>query len=194
MLKYPYSIQNILVSATKTQDKNIEFLTLAEVKNYLRVDYTVDDSYIADLIEGAYDAFESYTNTSIRPYSIDAVWEQFGVSLDLPYPPINYGNYTFTVRTVEYAFEDGTKQDVTSIWEQVGGAIRVLKPETIAPGYRLFVSYTVANATIPSKLKMGLLKWVATNYEDRQNTADFNVYEVPNSSKHLWAEYRVMTL
>ena len=167
-------------------------LTLQEVKDFLRVDYTVDDDYIESLIEGAYDAFEGYTNRSIRDYTISATWEQFGVSLDLPYPPLHTGSISVT--SVEYAFEDGTRNDVTSIWEQIGGSIRVLKPETIAPGYRLYITYSVVNPTIPKKVKTGLLKWIATNYEDRQNTADFNVYEVPNSSKHLWAEYRVMTL
>ena len=194
MLKYPYSIETILVSAKKTEGVTPTFLTTAEVKNYLRVDYTVDDTIIADLIEGAYDAFEGYTNRSIRTYTIEAVWEQFGVSVDLPYMPVNFRSSAVAVTSVEYSFEDGTKNDVTSVWEQVGGSIRVLKPETIAPGYRLYVDYDVVNPTIPKKLKMGLLKWIATNYEDRQNTADFNVYEVPNSSKHLWSEYRVMTL
>ena len=194
MLKYPFNIENILVSATKTEGATPTFLTTAEVKNYLRVDYDVDDTIIDDLIEASYDAFEGYTNRSIRNYRIEAVWEQFGVSVDLPYMPVNFGSSAVSVTSVEYSFEDGTKNDVTSVWEQVGGSIRVLKPETIAPGYRLYVEYTIANPTIPRKLKIGLLKWIATNYEDRQNTADFNVYEVPNSSKHLWAEYRVMTL
>ena len=188
MLKYPFNIENILVSATKTEGVTPTFLTTAEVKNYLRVDYTVDDTIIADLIQGAYDAFEGYTSRSLRTYTIEAVWEQFGASVDLPYAPVT------SVTKVEYRFEDGTNNDVTSLWEQIGGSIRVLKPEQVAYGNRLVVTYATGYTTIPGKLKMGLLKWIATNYEDRQNTADFNVYEVPNSSKHLWAEYRVMTL
>jgi len=82
--------------------------------------------------------------------------------------------------------------DVTSIWEQVGDTIRVLKPEEVGYGNRLVVTYDTGYATIPNKLKLGLLKWIATNYEDRQNTADFNVYEVPGSSKDLWSEYRII--
>jgi len=183
---YDFTYRFAIPSVVK---KNLFF---EEAKDFIRVDYTVDDDYIESLIDGSYDAFEAYTNRSLRNYTVNAIYEQFGVSLDLPYPPLPGG--TISVSKVEYAFEDGTRNDVTSIWEQIGGSIRVLKPETIAPGYRLYITYSVVNPTIPKKVKTGLLKWIATNYEDRQNTADFNVYEVPNSSKHLWAEYRVMTL
>ena len=188
MLKAPYNIDTILVSATKTEGATPTFLTTSEVKNFLRVDYTTDDTIIDLLIEAAYDAFEAFTNRSIRTYTIEAVWEQYGASVDLPYAPVT------SVTTVEYRFQDGTNNDVTSIWEQVGDTIRVLKPEEVGYGNRLVVTYDTGYATIPNKLKLGLLKWIATNYEDRQNTADFNVYEVPGSSKDLWSEYRIMTL
>jgi len=73
------------------------------VKNFLRVDYTTDDTIIDLLIEAAYDAFEAFTNRSIRTYTIEAVWEQYGASVDLPYAPVT------SVTTVEYRFQDGTK-------------------------------------------------------------------------------------
>ena len=164
------------------------YLTRQEVKDFIRVDYTTDDTIIDMLISGSYGAFEAFTGRSLREYQIEAVWEQFGASVDLPYAPVT------SVTKVEYRFEDGTNNDVTSVWEQVGNKIRVLKPEQVAYGNRLVVDYSTGYDSLPGNLKLGLLKWIATNYEDRQNTADFNVYEVPNSSKHLWAEYRVMTL
>ena len=189
MLKYPFNIENILVSATKTEGATPTFLTTAEVKNYIRVDYDVDDSFIDDLIEAAYDAFEGFTSRSLRTYTIEAVWEQFGASVDLPYAPVT------SVTSVEYRFEDGTNNDVTSIWEQVGDEIRVLKPEQVAYGNRLVVTYETGYTTIPRKLKVGLLKWIASNYEDRQDImAGTIIAEMPNGSKHMWAEYRVMSL
>ena len=189
MLKYPFNIENILVSATKTEGATPTFLTTAEVKNYIRVDYDVDDSFIDDLIEAAYDAFEGFTSRSLRTYTIEAVWEQFGASVDLPYAPVT------SVTKVEYRFEDGTNNDVTSIWEQVGDEIRVLKPEQVAYGNRLVVTYEAGYTTIPRKLKVGLLKWIASNYEDRQDIiAGTIIAEMPNGSKHMWAEYRVMSL
>ena len=188
MLKTPFNIESILVSATKTEGATPTFLTTSEVKNYLRVDYTTDDTIIDLLIEAAYDAFEAFTNRSLRTYTIEAVWEQYGASVDLPYAPVT------SVTTVEYRFEDGTNNDVTSIWEQVGNQIRVLKPEEVAYGNRLVVTYSTGYASIPNKLKLGLLKWIATNYEDRQNTAEMSISEVPGSSKELWADYRILTL
>ena len=109
--------------------------------------------------------------------------------MDLPYAPVT------SVTKVEYRFEDGTNNDVTSIWEQIGGSIRVLKPEQVAYGNRLVVTYDTGYTTIPGKLKMGLLKWIASNYEDRQDIiAGTIIAEMPNGSKQMWAEYRVMTL
>jgi len=164
------------------------YLTRQEVKDFIRVDYNTDDTIIDMLISGAYGAFEAFTSRSLREYQIEAVWEQFGASVDLPYAPV------ISVTTVNYRFEDGTNNDVTSVWEQVGDKIRVLKPEQVAYGNRLVVNYSTGYDVLPGNLKLGLLKWIASNYEDRQNTADFNVYEMPNGSKHLWAEYRVMSL
>lgn len=188
MLKTPFNIENILVNATKTEGATPTFVTSAEAKAFMRVDYTTDDTIIDLLIEAAYDAFEAYTNRSLRTYDIVAVWEQYGASVDLPYAPVT------SVTTVEYRFEDGTNNDVTSIWEQVGNQIRVLKPEEVAYGNRLVVTYSTGYASIPNKLKLGLLKWIATNYEDRQNTAEMSISEVPGSSKELWADYRILTL
>lgn len=177
-----------MVNATKTEGATPTFVTSAEAKSFMRVDYTTDDTIIDLLIQAAYDAFEAYTNRSLRTYDIVAVWEQYGASVDLPYAPVT------SVTTVEYRFEDGTNNDVTSIWEQVGDQIRVLKPEEVAYGNRLVVTYSTGYASIPNKLKLGLLKWIATNYEDRQNTAEMSISEVPGSSKELWADYRILTL
>jgi hypothetical protein len=51
-----------------------DFITLAEVKNYLRVDHTLDDAYIADLIEISKEQADSFLQNDFLEQNEAGEW------------------------------------------------------------------------------------------------------------------------
>jgi len=176
-----------ILSDIKRESEGGESVTIAQVKNFLRLDYDVDDTLISILIDSANQAFEAFANRSLFESEITAYYESFGNTIRLPYSPVR------EVNSVKIQFLDGEEQDVE--WELFGDQNLVLKPSNIyGEGYRLIINYSAGYDEIDPRIKLGLLKWIATNYEDRQDTADFNVFEVPNGSRSQWMPFRVMMI
>lgn len=189
MLKQPYNRPNTLVNITRVPIGAVVFITLQEAKDYMRVDYDTDDTLIQSIITASYDMFESYTGRVLAPATVTLYYGSYGSTIHLPIAPI------VTIDSVEYRQNNGDWVDVTGDWELFGSTIQVIYPNYVADGTRLKVELTGGYGTIPEAIKIGLLKWITSNYEDRQdNISGTIVAKMPNESKMLWKPYKIMIL
>lgn len=182
--------ESVLSSVVRTGGEG-QAVSVEQVKNYLRVDYDVDDTIIQFLIKGAQSEFENYTRRTLFESNIVAYFSSFGDTIRLPYAPV------IEVNDVRVQFEGGEPFQVEyEVLYEKDVSIRL--NHTYGKGYSLIVDYKAGmyeeGETVHHKIVLGLLKWIATNYEDRQDTADFVVHEVPNGSKAMWNEFRVLRI
>lgn len=170
------------VSITRASDTAI---TVDEAKDWARIDDTFDDSIVDMLIESAQRAFEEYTRTLLYESTVTVTYsfDKGGdVEFRLPYGPVD---------SITHVQVDGSDID----YELVGDWIEISDHDADDVEIE-YVAKTYDPAdSVDAKIKVGLLKWVATNYDDRENTVIENVVrELPNGSKQQWSSFRRMLL
>lgn len=163
---------------------NEQPITVDDAKSWARIDDDFDDVIVDSLIDAATRAFEEYTRTLLYSSTVTVKYsfDRSGrAEFRLPYGPVD------SITSVQH---DGT--DIT--YTQKGDWI-LLKDHDGEDVDIVYVAKTYDAADqIDGQIKIGLYKWVATNYDDRENTIVENINEMPNGSKQLWASYRRMQL
>lgn len=156
-----------------------ELLTTQEVKDFVRIDTTSDDTIISAMITQARIWCENYISKDIvaknRSYYIDKTNGVF----DLPFAP---------VASISEITIDGT---ATTSYEVLG-----LDNETIeldaGPSERVKITY-VTNGINDALIKQAMLQLISTYYDNR---ADFKtgtiVSEIPTSTKSILSSYKTM--
>lgn len=166
------------VVASDTSD----FLSLDNVKSFLRVDFADDDYWLQILLSGAIDLVESYCGISVRPKTFIATYLTVSSSFELPYGP---------------------NQVITSMVDSAGNVLAYTTLGTVYPQVRITtftgadsitIGYTAGYlpGTVPSGIIQAIAKMVNTNFDIR---ADLTVeratlIEFSNDSKSLLAPYR----
>lgn len=151
------------------------FFTLANVKEWLRVDFTTDDDLITNLINQSVNLVEEYLNRAIIPQTINCIATK-RVLLELPYGPIQ------SITSVKD--EDGT--DLTYEWNgfEINFSSSVWSP-TDPDVYGPYVeSYTIYEAGPDistgeelegdSGLTVAIYEVIALLYENRGDSTDIN--------------------
>lgn len=156
-----------------------ELLTTQEVKDFVRIDTTSDDTIISAMITQARIWCENYISKDIvaknRSYYIDKTNGVF----DLPFAP---------VASISEITIDGT---ATTSYEVLG-----LDNETIeldaGPSERVKITY-VTNGINDALIKQAMLQLISTYYDNR---ADFKtgvtISEIPTSTKSILSSYKTM--
>ena len=156
-----------------------ELLTTQEVKDFVRIDTTSDDTIISAMITQARIWCENYISKDIvaknRSYYIDKTNGVF----DLPFAP---------VASISEITIDGT---ATTSYEVLG-----LDNETIeldaGPSERVKITY-VTNGINDALIKQAMLQLISTYYDNR---ADFKtgtiVSDIPTSTKSILSSYKTM--
>lgn len=172
-------IETVSISRSSAQP-----VTVGDAKEWARIDEDFDDIIVDSLIDAATRAFEEYTATLLYESTVTVTYsfDRAGrAEFRLPYGPVD------SITSVQH---DGT--DIT--YTQKGDWI-LLKDHDGEDVDIEYVAKTYDPAdSIDGQIKIGLLKWVATNYDDRENTVLETINEMPNGSKMLWAPYRRMKL
>lgn len=166
----PYSIQ--------IEDTEHNVVSVSDAKAWARVDGDLEDTIFDMLIESARDAFEKYTGklTFIRQVTAKYETKEYENSLWLPYLP------AVEVVSVE---KDGDPIDFT---------IRDYKIEVDAFG-EIEVVYECGlfEEEAYNDVKMGCLKWIASNYDDREDVVVGTITaSMPNGSKSHWNRYKTL--
>jgi len=162
-----------------------EIISIAEVKDYVRIDTSADDALIGHMITQARIWSENYISRDIvaknRTYYLDATATGL---FDLPFGP---------VASISEITISGT---ATTAYEILG-----LDNETIeldqGSAERVKITYATAGLS-DSLLKQALLQLVSTYYDNRADfiggSANNSVNEIPTNVKSILSSYKTMFL
>ncbi len=159
------------------EEPSIEPISVADVKEFARIDGNDEDSLIEDFIEVVRKSAESYLGRAFIKQKIRLVMDFWPDEvINLPRPPL------LSIIKVATLDEDDTETEYSSnnyyaITESVPGKL-VIKNGVTAPtnttryhgGYLIeyYAGYGTFDQKVPSPIRMGLKLWVASVYENRQ--------------------------
>ena len=175
-----------------------EPLTLAEVKEFLRVDHSDDDATLAIFITAARQLCESYTRMALLPTTFEEYFDDFpqytGTFKDeirLSRSPVSAVTY------VKYI--DGNETTITADAAEYK-VDTISRPARISPDNGWFGTYETINvvfvryvagfadaASVHAPLKHGMMLVIGDMYENRTDS----VKRLPTASEYLWNPYRV---
>lgn len=179
----PYSLYPR--KAVRSVAPAVEPVSLADVKTYLRIDHTDDDSFLNDLIEAARDAAETYLRRSL----ITQTWvltydENIPFHVDLPHGPVQ------SITSVVAEAEDTSTVSVNSAAYKLL-ANDVLRVEGYVSSHKIHVTYVAgygdAASDVPAPIRQGIIHHVGMIVERREDLAD-----LPGGILGLYAPYRKM--
>ena len=152
-----------------TIDGSSEPVTATEVKSYLKIDFTDDDTLIETIISGVREMAEQKTGLSLIPSTIVYFEDSdYDDEIRLPYPEHN--DVTEIIQNSE---------DITADCIITGETEKVVKLPYIYDGIK--ITYTTLG-TCPSGVKLALLKAIADIYERRGNTFEGAIAELSENS------------
>lgn len=175
-----------------------EPLSLAEVKEFLRVDHSDDDATLAIFIKAARQLCESYTRLALMPTTIEEYFDDF---------PQYTGTFKDEIRlsrspvqSVTYVkYIDGNEDTITADPAEYK-VDTISQPARISPDSGWFGTYETINAvfvryvagfadaaSVPAPLKHGMMLVIGDMYENRTDS----VKRLPTASEYLWNPYRV---
>lgn len=171
-----------------------EPLTASEVKTWLKVTATADDTLITNLIVAARQAVENYCNIKLISQTIVEYFDAFPESrgeLLLRFPLVS------SITSVAYVDTDGANQTFTSYNADLSGIPARLWPnaQTEWPGTKeqlkavtitYVCGYTNADA-VPDAIKTSMYLMIGRWYENREDTVKI----LPTAAENLLNPYRV---
>lgn len=166
-----------------------EVVTVAEVKDYVRIDTSADDALIGQMIRQARIWCENYISRDIvaknRTYYID--YTDTGL-FDLPFGPVNSIDQITIDGTATTSYEILGLDNETIELDQ-GSAKRVkVTYNTVGLGD----SWTTALTNDPL-LKQAMLQLISTYYDNRADFVDgSSVSEIPTNVRNILSSYKAM--
>jgi uncharacterized phiE125 gp8 family phage protein len=169
--------------------------TLAEVKSYLKIDDSNEDSMLNTLIKGARMVAESYLNQGLITQTITEKLDRLGdPTIYLSVSPVlavssfqyaNSENTTATFAATDYVVDTFSKPARLNLgygktWPTLYGNINDV---TIT----YTVGYGTESSAVPFQIRQAILLMVADTYENRQDY----VKRLPTASQYLLDQYRV---
>ena len=143
-------------------DSTTEVVTLAEAKNYLRVDFNDDDVLIQGIIDSAIRRLEQYGSFSMTPRTYQTIAYMDNI-IELPYTPIG------VVMTVEY-FNGKDWIELSEGGDYVIYGTNYKKIRSITyPSSDYRFTYTAGFDCLPHIIKQATLKLIADLYDYRQS-------------------------
>jgi len=166
-----------------TIDGSSEPVTATEVKSYLKIDFTDDDTLIETIISGVREMAEQQTGLSLIPSTIVYFEDSdYDDEIRLPYPEHN--DVTEVIQNSE---------DITADCIITGETEKVVKLPYIYDSitendYGVKITYTTLG-TCPAGVKLALLKAIADIYERRGNTFEGAIAELSENSIAMLTRY-----
>lgn len=155
-----------------------EIITLGDVKNYVRIDSTEDDSIITNMIEQARIWCENYISRDIVPKNRTYYMDSTSGLFDLPFAPVA----SIVSVTIEGEAATYTEYGLDDISIELNGG----------PSLNVKITYTTAGLN-DGLIKQALLQMVSNYYDNR---ADFEIgktiNEIPTNVKNILSGYKSM--
>jgi hypothetical protein len=162
-----------------------EPVTLAEAKEYARIDGFNEDTLITSLIKMARIHCESYIGKSIvlKTVTIDSF--TFPYQFQMPYGPLtNEANISKCVTIDENNVETPLQYRVNA------GLYPKLFILGGAQSYKFKLVYSAGFTTVPDDIKLAIKMMVNTLYERREDFSDLQAIESPLGVKALLMPYK----
>jgi uncharacterized phiE125 gp8 family phage protein len=163
----------------------VEPITLAEAKEYARIDGSAEDALITALIKMARIHSELFTGKSLVPKTITVTSFSFPYQFQMPYGPLNAENNVTKVVTLD---QNGAE---TNLNYQVNPG---LYPKMMILGgnqsYKFKTVYTAGFTTVPEDIKLAIKMLVNTMYERREDFSDLQAIPSPLGVKALLMPYK----
>lgn len=169
----------IVRDITTTVAPTAVVVTLAEAKNYLRVDYNEDDDLITALINTAQTRLEQYAGVAMTARTLKVV-AYVDAFIELPYTPTN------TISKVEYWDNNAWVEIEVGGYYVLGETTKKVYLTSIFDNEFRF-TYTCGYTTTPQTMKTALLKMVSDLYEYRESSV-----EATKPSANLMTAYELM--
>jgi len=170
-----------------TQGPASEPLTVSEVKDYLKVDSSADDTLIGTLITAARQWVENHCALALLPQTAIQVWGVFDKEMDLALSPLR------SVSAITYLDTGGTQQTLSA---SVYGVDNIRTPSRIYRAYgqswpstyeapnaasAIFTAGYDAASAVPAAIKQALMLTIADMYDNR---TDY-VKRLPTAAEYL---------
>lgn len=159
-----------------------EPVTATEVKNYLKVDFSNDDTLISDLITGIREQIELFTGLSLVVKTIEYFDEEIDEEIKLPYPEH------------DAITEVKINNEVSTAYIKTGLTQFIIKPTVISVNddndYGIKITYTT-KGTCPKGIKVEILKAIDEKYRNRGNTFEGAIADLSENSYANLAKYCV---
>ena len=172
-----------------------EIFTLQEVKDYLKVDDTTEDTLITTLLQSARQAAERYLNQALITQTITEKLDRLQLStIYLSVSPV------ISVSSFQYADSQNTTQTYNSSNYIVD---TFEKPARLSIAYGktwptlygnindVTITYTAGYNTepsgVPMQIRQAILMMIADSYDNREDY----VKKLPTASEYLLDQYRV---
>ena len=178
-------------------DLATEPVTATEAKLFCKVTGATEDDLFTILIKAARQSLEKYTGRSFGSKTLHAFWLQYPSDylFELPYGPVS------SVDHVYYIDEEGTEEEAVlneDYWVYGDTEAVVKMTQYWSTGLKktnsVRIEYTAGYGTtgcdtLPSALKLAILKEIESQYVYRENVGASSG-ELCNSSKNLARPYR----
>lgn len=151
----------ILRDVSIISESTTEVVTLAEAKNYLRVDFNDDDVLIQSIIDSAIKRLEQYGSFSMTQKTLQAV-AYVDTMIELPYTPIG------SILSVEYFNGNYWIEIQEGAYYVIGTTYKKIKLISY-PRFDYRFTYTCGFECLPHIIKEATLKLIADLYDYRQS-------------------------
>lgn len=147
-----YDFTKMTVREVSTVSGSTEPVTLAEAKNWLRIDNTDDDTRITSLITAARRRAEQYMRRDVIAKNREVFWTTLQEEVNIPY----------TVNAISQVTVDGATQTVDEDYELLGTGNAIFRLE-VYPSEKIQVTYTTS-AFAGDEVNIGILMIIEEMY------------------------------
>ena len=172
-----------------------EVWTLSEVKNYLKVDTSADDTLITTLLQSAREVAERYLNQALITQTITE-------KLDRLHNPTIYLSVSPVISVSSFQYADS--QNTTQTYNASNYIVDTFeKPARLSLAYGktwptlygnindVTITYTAGYgataSSVPMQIRQAILMMIADSYDNREDY----VKKLPTASEYLLDQYRV---
>lgn len=163
-------------------------VSVADMKQHLRVDISDDDTLIQSLIAAATRAAEVATDRQLITATYQQKWDRFPPYLKLLRPPlqtVNFIKYIDTggvLQTLEtYRYNVSTSKQPAEVWPAFG----YVWPPTRSIIECVTVEFVCGATEAPPAVIHAIKLMVGHWYENREETSEKQLYQIPLAARHL---------
>jgi len=168
-------------------------VTLAQIKQALKIDYSTDDAELLRLRDAVVSHIENYTGLTIetaKKTQYCSYWMR--TRLDgFPYSSIDSIKYTNTSNVL-------TTMPSTDYWvdrsDEPSVYVNFLEYPSIKEGTNIQINYTAGYADTPKDIEQAIIAFIGAWYNNPEALAPINMQVVPISAQFILDNLRVRSM